>query len=132
MDSYEVHGPFRSLGALWLWANRECYLNVYRGWREDVSGLIRENAANGWRAIKMALDTWALMDLEEYDYPGASRARVLQGDDAWHEWQFDVEEQEHRNSEPSDHFHAVGPVASCGCEDWPCCIHADDCIYVPN
>ena len=130
VEGYEVHGPFKRPGELWLWANRECYLNVYRGWRADLNALIQENAARGWKAIKMALDDWAIHDLEEYDYPGTSRAHILQGEATWYEWRFDWEKQECIASAPPDHLRAVGPIASCGCEDWPCCVHADDYIYV--
>ncbi len=131
VDGYAVHGPFRHPGDLWTWANRECYLNVYRGWRADLNALIQEHAPHGWRAIKMVMDDWAMHDLEEYDDPDASRARVVQGDAAWYEWRFDWNEREHPTSAPPDRFRAVGPIASCGCEDWPCCVHADDYVYIP-
>ncbi len=31
LDGFEVHGPYHHPGDLWMWANRECYLNPYRG-----------------------------------------------------------------------------------------------------
>ena len=129
-DGYEIHGPFRRPGELWRWANRECYLNVYLGWRADLNALIQKNAPSGWRAIKCAFDDWAIQDLEAYDYAEARRARVLQGDAVWRAWRFDWDEQAHPTAAPPDDWRTAGPIASCRCEDWPCCVHADDFIYI--
>ncbi len=131
LDGYEVHGPFREPGQLWMWANRNCYLNPYPAWREDMNGLIAANRANGLMAIKRALDAWAVQDLEEYDIPGSSHARVLHGDAAWRTWQESEAKDGDRPAAPPESWRAVGPVRSCGCEDWPCCVHADDYAYVP-
>lgn len=130
LDVYEEHGPFKRPGELWMWANRECFLTPYQGWREDMNDLIRENAPRGLRRIMSALDEWAIQDLEE-DYPGASQGRVLQGDKAWREWQSSWQDEDRGKSVPPDGWRPIGPVSSCGCEDWPCCIHADDYASVP-
>lgn len=133
MDGAEIYGPFHLPGELWLWANREGYLVTYRGWRDDINGLIREYAPRGWRAIKVALDEWATNDLVEAEYGDGSHALILQGNDAWREWQRAEEDAETGSvTEPPEGWRAVGPVCSCGCEDWPCCVHADDHIYVPE
>ncbi len=131
LDTYEVHGPFQQPGELWRWANREGYLSSYRGWREDVNAVIRKHAALGSKAIKMALDEWAMHDLEQYDYVDDTRAHVLQGDAAWRDWQREELTDEHVHYPVPEGWHAVGPVCTCGCEDWPCCGHTDDYAFVP-
>ncbi len=130
-DGYEVHGPLRRPGDLWRWTNHECYLISYPTWRDDINAIIQKQSRQRWDAIKMALDDWAIRDLEEYDYPGADRARVLQGDAAWREWQAEWREENDAESMPPESWRAIGPVSSCGCEDWPCCVHADDYAFVP-
>ena len=132
VEGYEIHGPFQRPGALYAWAKRECYLNVYVALRDDLNALIRKNAAAGWRAIKVALDEWAQHDLEEYDFPDAGCTQVVQGDGAWRAWQRKQGEGGEGNDYPPlERWRAVGPIRSCGCEDWPCCVHADDYAYVP-
>ena len=131
-DGYEVQGPFRRPGDLWRWANAECYLNAYPAWRDDINAIIQKQRRHGWDAIKMALDDWAMRDLEEYESPCADRARVLQGDSAWRAWQSEWREQDEVESTLPDSWRAIGPVSSCGCEDWPCCVHADDYASVPS
>jgi hypothetical protein len=132
LNEYEVHGPFNSPGDLWRWANRDCYLNAYHGWRDDISTLIRESAARGWSAIKSSLDEWAIQELQQSEYGDGSRARLIQGDVAWQEWQRSENVERDALSEPPDDWRPVGPVCSCGCEDWPCCIHADDFVHVAD
>ncbi|MCL4499038.1 MAG: hypothetical protein M1335_02180 [Chloroflexi bacterium] len=133
MDGVEVCGPFHRPGMLWRWANRECYLINYRGWRDDINPVIRENSSHGWRAIKVALDEWAMNDLIEADHGDGSRVHILQGDHAWHEWLCAEEEADAECAKlPPRGFCPVGPVCSCGCEDWPCCVHADDYIYATD
>ncbi len=129
-SGYELHGPFARPGQLWAYANDKCYLNGYPAWRQDVSQLLQKNAAAGWRQMKMALDRWAIEDLEEYDVPGEDRARVLQGEAAWQDW-LALEEEEEPLMPPPENWQVVGPVCSCGCEDWPCCVHADDYVLAP-
>ncbi len=97
-----------------------------------MNALIKENVAKGLGGIKTALDEWALHDLEEYDYPGASRARILQGDVGWREWQSAWSEEDGGETAPPEGWRAIGPVNSCNCEDWPCCIHTDDYVFVPD
>ncbi len=129
-SAYELHGPFTRPGQLWLYANEQGYLNGYPAWREDVNLLLQKHASQGWRRIKMALDRWAIEDLEAYDAPDQDRARVPQGDEAWRDW-LALEEEEEPLIPPPENWHVVGPVGSCGCEDWPCCVHADDYMLVP-
>lgn len=129
-SGYELHGPFHKPGQLFSCADAKCFLGATGGWREDVADLVRQKAASGLRAIKIALDRWAIADLEEYDVQGQDRARVLQGDEAWRDW-LALEEEEEPLIPPPENWHVVGPVCSCGCEDWPCCVHADDYVLVP-
>lgn len=85
IEGAEVHGPFYRPGMLWQWVNNEGYLISYRGWRDDINVVIRENGLQGWRAIKVALDQWAMCDLTEANAArgDGSRARILQGDGIW-------------------------------------------------
>jgi hypothetical protein len=129
-SGYELHGPFDRPGQLWAYANEKCYLNVHAAWREDASEYLRKKATAGWREIKMALDRLAIEDLEEYDVPGQDRVRVLRGEEAWQSW-LALEEEEGPLIPPPENWHVAGPVCSCGCEDWPCCVHADDYVLVP-
>ncbi len=96
-------GPFHRPGMLWQWANGERLLVSFRGLRDDINRLILEKSFQGWRAIKVALDEWAIRDLTDADAArGDGRgARILQGDDAWRDWdRFEEESEEDRLPPP--------------------------------
>ncbi len=95
-------GPFLRPGMLWQSANGESHLVSYRGWRDDINALIREKSLQGWRAIRGALDEWAISDLTEADAErgDGSRARILLGDDAWRDCERVEEESEENGLAP--------------------------------